>query len=524
MQNALAIIGTMRNLTANGSQPPAKPFFLACGFHRPHIPWVYPEQFNKHYPAESVEYPPSKGFSITKGVPVMAPHDWTGEGSGYGDLSADAKGAYPGLGPPGCNGGCNVTKNIPSDPDPKSKTRSREYDWNTMCNVNLPVATGQEMKRAYWSCISYVDHMIGMLVDELKSLKLYEDTTIIFWTDRTSRAAVLDTALFLLRVSPNLKLHVHALLCAPRQPPQTTPRLADSSPAADGYKLGEHCDWFKHDNYEASTRIVTIVKPANGLLDGRGGAAWPRGTMIEGMIEEVDMYPSLADLHKLPVAPRLGLQGKSWVPLLLKTNPNTVLSGLPRAFSQYPHFLAAGAGKGICANSSDPTFRQGSQMGYSMRTPLYRYTEWTFFPCATQCVCANATSSGGKNANQVFSATKPPMTCGEKCGTQCTGHTCVVPNCTSSLHRKHIPTDGTVYSPFWSNKCGVELYNHTGDPSGSNDKGYFGSWENENLAHLPENKALVAQLSAELHQFWPKALYNQPDVQPPLRSPPLKGH
>ena len=52
-----------------------------------------------------------------------------------------------------------------------------------MCNVNLPVAKGQEMKRAYWSCISYVDHMIGMLVDELKSLNLYEDTTIVIWTD-----------------------------------------------------------------------------------------------------------------------------------------------------------------------------------------------------------------------------------------------------------------------------------------------------------------------------------------------------
>ena len=28
-----------------------------------------------------------------------------------------------------------------------------------------------------------------------------------------------------------------------------------------GYKLGEHCDWFKHDNYEDATRIVTIIKP-----------------------------------------------------------------------------------------------------------------------------------------------------------------------------------------------------------------------------------------------------------------------
>ena len=275
---------------------------------------------------------------------------------------------------------------------------------------------------------------------------------------------------------------------------------------------------FKHDNYEASTRIVTIIKPANGLLDD--GRAWPRGTMIEGMIEEVDMYPSLADLHKLAVAPQLGLQGTSWVPLLLKSNPNTVFSGLPRAFSQYPHFLAAGAGgDGICANSSDPTFRKGSQMGYSMRTPLYRYTEWTFFPCAVQCECANASSSSDKNdaSNKIFGRSESNSpTCGEKCGAQCTGHTCVVPNCTDSFHRDHIPAGGTVYSPFWSNKCGVELYNHTGDPSGSNDKSYFGSWENENLAHLPENKALVAQLSAELHMFWPKALYNQPDVQPPL--------
>ena len=94
-----------------------------------------------------------KGFHITKGVPVMAPHDWTGEGSGYGDLSVDAEGSYPGLGPPGCSGGCNVSGNVPCDPDPESKSCSREYDWDTMCNVNLPVAKGQEMKRACESCL-----------------------------------------------------------------------------------------------------------------------------------------------------------------------------------------------------------------------------------------------------------------------------------------------------------------------------------------------------------------------------------
>ena len=56
-----------------------------------------------------------------------------------------------------------------------------------------------------------------------------------------------------------------------------------------GYKLGEHCDWFKHDNYEDATRIVTIIKPADGLLKNPK----PPGTIIEQLAEEVDMYPSL---------------------------------------------------------------------------------------------------------------------------------------------------------------------------------------------------------------------------------------
>jgi hypothetical protein len=56
-----------------------------------------------------------------------------------------------------------------------------------------------------------------------------------------------------------------------------------------GYKLGEHCDWFKHDNYEDATRIVTIIKPADGLLKNPK----PPGTIIEQLAEEVDMFPSL---------------------------------------------------------------------------------------------------------------------------------------------------------------------------------------------------------------------------------------
>ena len=155
--------------------------------------------------------------------------------------------------------------------------------------------------------------MIGWLVGEIKQQKLYEDTTIVFWTDH-------------------------------------------------GYKLGEHCDWFKHDNYEDATRIVTIIKPADGLLT----SPKPPGTIIEQLAEEVDMFPSLLNLHGMPVPAEL--EGESWVPLLEKASVNS--PGKQRVFSQYPHGLSKNASLHGFKNES------GTVMGYSMRTPLWRYTEW----------------------------------------------------------------------------------------------------------------------------------------------------
>ena len=57
--------------------------------------------------------------------------------------------------------------------------------------------------------------------------------------------------------------------------------------ASAGYKLGEHCDWFKHDNYEDATRIVTIVKPADGLLAdaAEGRTAVPQAVIRRSHLE-----------------------------------------------------------------------------------------------------------------------------------------------------------------------------------------------------------------------------------------------
>ena len=191
------------------------PFFLAAGFHRPHIPYVYPKEFEFK---GDVDFPP-KNYYITKDVPIVAPHDWTSEGMRYGDLSA----IRPGI-----------------------TDHHFHSNLSSMCTA-VPFAKQAEMRRSYLSCIQYIDHLVGQLIGALKSNNLYENTVVIFWGDH-------------------------------------------------GYKTGEHCDWFKHDNYEDSTRIPVIVKPASA-----SGVSFARGAILEQLVEEIDIFPSLIELAGMEV-------------------------------------------------------------------------------------------------------------------------------------------------------------------------------------------------------------------------------
>jgi iduronate 2-sulfatase len=106
-----------------------------------------------------------------------------------------------------------------------------------------------------------------------------------------------------------------------------------------GWHLGDHGQWTKHTNFERATRIPMIVK-----------VPWmPGASQIDALTEAVDLYPTLLDLCGIPHP--VQLEGDSLVPLL--EAPESV--GDADAISQYP--------------------RSGN-MGYSMRTDRYRYTEW----------------------------------------------------------------------------------------------------------------------------------------------------
>ena len=111
-----------------------------------------------------------------------------------------------------------------------------------------------------------------------------------------------------------------------------------------GWKLGEHDAWCKHTNCENDTNAALLLS-VPGLKNA--------GVRTNGLVEFVDIYPTLAELAGLPLPSHL--EGKSFKPLL--DDPRRAWK--QAAFSQYPR--AAG----------------GRQLtGYSMRTERYRLTLW----------------------------------------------------------------------------------------------------------------------------------------------------
>ena len=111
-----------------------------------------------------------------------------------------------------------------------------------------------------------------------------------------------------------------------------------------GYHLGEHGLWQKMSLFEESSRVPLIIA---------GPGVKATGSVVQAPVGHVDLYPTLAELCEVE---RPGsLQGQSLVPML--TDPS--VSGRNWALTQ------------VTRGGTNNPF-----MGYSLRTPRWRYTEW----------------------------------------------------------------------------------------------------------------------------------------------------
>lgn len=109
-----------------------------------------------------------------------------------------------------------------------------------------------------------------------------------------------------------------------------------------GYHLGDHLHWGKTTNYEVSTKVPLLV------VDPR---AKVKGIQSDALVEMVDIYPSLIEMAGYQVDEFM--EGTSFKPLVYNERSDWKTA----AFSQFPRW-----GK--------------STEGFSVRTDIYRYTEW----------------------------------------------------------------------------------------------------------------------------------------------------
>ncbi|XP_046381446.2 iduronate 2-sulfatase-like [Haliotis rufescens] len=119
-----------------------RPFFIAQGLHKPHLPFVATMRFFDMYPESSIS-PPANPYAPDK-MPEIAWYIYTELGK-YDDIEK-----------------LHVSGDI---------------------NSTLPNDVILSMRRAYYSALSYTDYELGRVVKELENQGLANNTIISFWGD-----------------------------------------------------------------------------------------------------------------------------------------------------------------------------------------------------------------------------------------------------------------------------------------------------------------------------------------------------
>lgn len=196
-----------------------KPFYLGMGYFRPHLPFAVPKKYWDLYDRDSIPLPENPK------VPENAP---------------------------------NFTMN--------SMYELRHYDgFNKIGHPQSKYTMSQDttriLRHGYYASVSYVDALLGDLINHLKELDIYDNTIIVVWGDH-------------------------------------------------GWKLGDHNSWGKMTNYNIDLQVPLIVRYPNPSNTG---------AQTHRLTELVDIFPSLCELAAIEVPSYM--QGSSFVPLL--DNPET---------------------------------------------------------------------------------------------------------------------------------------------------------------------------------------------------------
>jgi len=222
-----------------------KPFFMACGIQKPHVPFLAPDKYFAMYPKEDLLFTPAS-MEFWKTVPEIAQTKrYKGFGFEFGVANDDLR---------------------------------REY------------------MQAYHACISFIDAQIEVVLAALKQSGQWENTIVVLTSDH-------------------------------------------------GYLLGEKFMWGKVMLFETCDRVPLVIRVPESIES----AATTPGSSSEGLVELVDLFPTLTEL--CDVTPPPELQGQSMTMMLR----DPASSGKDTAYT---------------------VVTRGKVLGKAVRTQRHRYTRW----------------------------------------------------------------------------------------------------------------------------------------------------
>ncbi|XP_050303881.1 iduronate 2-sulfatase [Anthonomus grandis grandis] len=259
-----------------------QPYFLAVGFHKPHIPFKFPERYLDYHPLSNISLPSNRVRPSL--LPDVAWNPWI-------DI--------------------------------------RERDDVKKLNIPFPYGPipddlNKRIIQAYYASVTYVDDLIGKVLQNAD----FTNTIVVVTSDH-------------------------------------------------GWSLGQHGEFSKYSNFEEATRVPLIIHVPN-LSEKR--------INVDSLTELVDIFPTLVDLTRVsepllrcPKSAILNVctEGKSLLPVMLGSlEMHKKVQGKSAIFTQHPR---PGARPTLNPNSDKPHLRDIQIMGYSIKTNVYRYSEWVGF-------------------------------------------------------------------------------------------------------------------------------------------------
>ncbi|XP_010192656.1 PREDICTED: iduronate 2-sulfatase [Mesitornis unicolor] len=293
-------------------------FFLAVGYHKPHIPLRYPQEFLKLYPLENITLAPDPW--VPEKLPSVAYNPWT---------------------------------DIRQRDDVKALNVSFPYG-------PLPDEFQRQIRQSYYAAVSYLDVQVGLLLNALDDVGFSNSTIVVFTADHGwslgEHGEWAKYSNFDVATRVPLMFYV---------PGMTT------SSVSQGERVFPYLDPFSRTSgfipQGQSKKVVELVSLFATLAD-------LAGLQVPPLCPETSFHVALCTEGPSIVPYFDASEEKVEEEKYGCDDTYRCFNEELVAFSQYPRPADAPQW-----NSDKPKLKDIRIMGYSMRTSDYRYTAWVGF-------------------------------------------------------------------------------------------------------------------------------------------------